>query len=149
MYLREVCGREEGAPPPVDLAVEKRHGEFVRKLIADGRVTAVHDLSDGGLAVALAEMAMASGLGAVLDAPQGTAPHAFWFGEDQARYVVTASQDNLAAVIEFAQVAGVAATRIGTVVGNSLTLGGETPVAVADLATRFESWLPDYMAGEL
>jgi phosphoribosylformylglycinamidine synthase len=149
MYLREVCGREEGAPPPVDLAVEKRHGEFVRKLIADGRVTAVHDLSDGGLAVALAEMAMASGLGAKLDAPQGIAPHAFWFGEDQARYVVTASRDNLAAVIEAAQVAGVAVTRIGTVVGNSLTLGGETPVAVADLATRFESWLPDYMAGEL
>ena len=73
MYLREICGREEGAPPPVDLAVEKRHGEFVRKLIADGRVTAVHDLSDGGLAVALAEMAMASGLGATLDAPEGIA----------------------------------------------------------------------------
>ncbi len=149
MYLREVCGREEGAPPPVDLAVEKRHGEFVRKLIADGRVTAVHDLSDGGLAVALAEMAMASGRGATLDAPDGIPAHAYWFGEDQARYLVTATPDNLAAVIEAAQVAGVAATRIGTVGGMSLTLGDETPVAVADLSTRFESWLPDYMAGKV
>ena len=60
LYLREICGREEGAPPPVDLAAERRHGEFVRALIRDGLVTAVHDLSDGGLLVALAEMAMAS-----------------------------------------------------------------------------------------
>ncbi len=149
MYLREVCGREEGAPPPVDLAVERRHGEFVRKLIADGRVTAVHDLSDGGVAVALAEMAMASGLGATLDAPQGVAPHAYWFGEDQARYVVTASPDKVAAVVEAAQVAGVAASRIGTVRGSALTLGNEKPAAVADLSTRFESWLPDYMAGKV
>jgi phosphoribosylformylglycinamidine synthase II len=149
MYLREICGREEGAPPPVDLAVEKRHGEFVRKLIADGRVTAVHDLSDGGLAVALAEMAMASGLGARLEAPQGVAAHAFWFGEDQGRYIVTATQAQLAALVEAAQVAGVAVKRIGTVGGQSLTLGSETPVAVADLTTRFEAWLPDYMAGKV
>ncbi len=149
MYLREICEREEGAPPPVDLAVEKRHGEFVRKLIADGRVTAVHDLSDGGLAVALAEMAMASGLGATLEAPQGVAAHAFWFGEDQGRYIVTATQAHLAALVEAAQVAGVAVKRIGTVGGQSLTLGSETPVAVADLTTRFEAWLPDYMAGKV
>jgi phosphoribosylformylglycinamidine synthase len=149
MYLRDVCGREEGAPPPVDLAVEKRHGEFVRKLIADGRATAVHDLSDGGLAVALAEMAMASGLGAVLDAPKDIPAHAFWFGEDQGRYIVTATQANLAAVVEAAQVAGVAVKRIGTVGGKALVLGSETPVAVADLTTRFEAWLPDYMAGKV
>jgi phosphoribosylformylglycinamidine synthase II len=149
MYLREVCGREEGAPPPVDLAVEKRHGEFVRKLIGEGHVTAVHDLSDGGLAVALAEMAMASGRGATLDTADGVAPHAFWFGEDQARYVVTVKPDNLADVVEAAQVAGVAAKRIGVVGGKALTLGAEAPIAVADLTARFESWLPDYMAGEL
>jgi phosphoribosylformylglycinamidine synthase len=149
VYLRDICGREEGAPPPVDLAVEKRHGAFVRKLIGEGRVTAVHDLSDGGLAVGLAEMAMASGLGATLDAPAGIAAHAFWFGEDQARYVVTVKSENLAAVVEAAQVAGVAAKRIGTVGGRMFTLGGEKAVAVADLAGRFESWLPDYMAGEL
>ena len=65
LYLREICGREEGAPPPVDLAAERRHGDFVRALIGDGLVTAVHDVSDGGLLVALAEMAMASRLGAV------------------------------------------------------------------------------------
>jgi phosphoribosylformylglycinamidine synthase len=148
VYLRDICGREEGAPPPVDLAVEKRHGEFVRRLIGEGRVTAAHDLSDGGLAVALAEMAMASGLGATLDAPQGMAPHAHWFGEDQGRYVVTAKPDQAAALIELARAAGVAAKRIGSVGGSELKLGDERTVAVADLAAHFESWLPDYMAGQ-
>ncbi len=49
LYLREICGREEGAPPPVDLAAERRNGEFVRRLIGERRISAAHDLSDGGL----------------------------------------------------------------------------------------------------
>src|SRR5262247_3134359 len=87
VYLRDICGREEGAPPPVDLAAEKRNGDLVRALIEEGIATAVHDVSDGGLAVALAEMAMASGIGAKLEEAPAPA-HAFWFGEDQARYLV-------------------------------------------------------------
>src|SRR5499427_5876139 len=85
LYLRDICGREEGAPPPVDLIAERRAGDFVRGLIRDGLITAAHDVSDGGLLVALAEMAIASGIGAVLEAPSGILAHAFWFGEDQAR----------------------------------------------------------------
>src|SRR6185369_2631588 len=88
LYLREICQREEGAPPPVDLAAERRNGDFVRALIAERQATAVHDVADGGVIVALAEMAMASGIGAELDRVP-LAAHAFWFGEDQARYVVT------------------------------------------------------------
>jgi phosphoribosylformylglycinamidine synthase len=150
LYLRDICGREEGAPPPVDLALEKRHGEFVRKLILDGQVTAVHDLSDGGLAVAIAEMAMAGGLGASLDkSPDGASAHGYWFGEDQARYVVTAKPDQVKAVVEAARVAGVTMTKIGTVGGNMVAIGSEKPVAVADLSQSFEAWLPEYMAGTL
>ncbi len=74
LYLRDICGREEGAPPPVDLVEEKENGDFVRALILDGTATAAHDISDGGLLVALAEMAMASGIGATLD--RGTGRHA-------------------------------------------------------------------------
>ncbi len=69
LYLREVCGRQEGAPPPVDLATERRHGELVRALCEQGHIEACHDLSDGGLYVALAEMALASGIGADLELP--------------------------------------------------------------------------------
>jgi phosphoribosylformylglycinamidine synthase len=147
LYLRDVCGREEGAPPPVDLAAERRHGEFVRGLIAAGTATAVHDISDGGLLVALAEMAMASGIGAELDTPAGAVPHAFWFGEDQGRYALTVSQAAAASVLAAAEKAGIPAQRLGRTAGNALILPPERPILVATLVSRFEGWLPAYMAG--
>jgi phosphoribosylformylglycinamidine synthase len=145
LYLRDVCGREDGAPPPVDLATEKRNGDFVRALIGEGIATAVHDVSDGGLAVALAEMAMASGIGARVEADG--LPHGFWFGEDQARYVVTVAAERAADVIARAQKAGVSLRALGTTGGDALTLGVERPILVKTLAQRFEGWLPAYMAG--
>ena len=145
VYLRDICGREEGAPPPVDLAAERRHGDFVRGLIRAGVVTAVHDVSDGGLLIALAEMAMASGIGAVLEAPSGIPPHAFWFGEDQARYIVTAKDAH--GVMRQAKAAGVPLTRLGATGGAVLAVDGERPLRVDELKRRFEAWLPAYMAG--
>jgi phosphoribosylformylglycinamidine synthase subunit PurL len=145
LYLRDICGRDEGAPPPVDLAAERRHGDFVRGLIRAGLLTAVHDVSDGGLLVALAEMAMASGIGAVLEAPSGVPPHAFWFGEDQARYVVTTKDHH--SVMQRAQAAGVPLTRLGATGGAVLAVEGERPLPVGELKRRFEAWLPAYMAG--
>jgi phosphoribosylformylglycinamidine synthase len=147
LYLRDVCGREEGAPPPCDLVEERENGEVVRALIGEGLVTAAHDVSDGGLLIALAEMAIASGLGAVLEAaPADTAPHAFWFGEDQARYLVTVPVERAAAVMRRIQNAGVPAQRLGTTGGPAIAIPGERALSVAALAERFESWLPDYMA---
>jgi phosphoribosylformylglycinamidine synthase II len=145
LYLHEICGREEGVPPPVDLAAERRHGDFVRALIGDGLVTAVHDVSDGGVLVALAEMAMASHLGAVLEAPLDVPAHAFWFGEDQARYVITAKDADR--VMQLAKVAEVPIMRLGATGGRALAFGDERPLPVADLHQRFEAWLPAYMAG--
>jgi phosphoribosylformylglycinamidine synthase len=148
IYLREICGREEGAPPPVDLGAEKRNGDFVRGLIRAGRVTAVHDCSDGGLLVALAEMAMASGIGAGLVAPPPKLPpHALYFGEDQARYVVTAAPEEADRILAEAARGNVPATLLGRTGGNVLTLPGERPISVAKLRERHEIWLPAYMAG--
>jgi phosphoribosylformylglycinamidine synthase subunit PurL len=147
LYLRDICGREEGAPPPVDLAAEKRNGDFVRRLIPDGLATAVHDLSDGGLLVALAEMAMSSGIGAQLTgAPQDVPAHAFWFGEDQGRYLVTTPQKSADSIIRAAEQAGVAIARLGVTGGDALTLPNERPILVSELSERFEGWLPAYMA---
>ena len=144
VYLRDICGREEGAPPPVDLAAERQRGEFVRALIRDGLVTASHDVSDGGLLVALAEMAMASRIGAVLEAPPGAAAHAFWFGEDQGRYVVTAK--DAVVVARRAKAVGVPLLRLGATGGRVLGVAEERPLPIGDLLSRFEDWLPAYMA---
>ena len=150
MYLRELCAREEGAPPPVDLTEERENGEFVRSLIRDGTASAVHDVSDGGLLVAIAEMAMASHIGAALDAaPDDTPAHAFWFGEDQARYVVTVPAAKVDAVLERARAASVPVWRLGVTGGKALSVAGERPLAVAGLRGTFEAWLPAYMAGEV
>jgi phosphoribosylformylglycinamidine synthase len=148
LYLREICGREEGAPPPVDLAAERRNGDFVRGLIAEGVATAAHDVSDGGLLVSLAEMAIASGIGATLE-PAPIAAHAFWFGEDQARYIVTIAEQHADALIARGRAAQVALRRLGTTCGDSVRVAGEQPLALAVLRERFEGWLPVYMAATL
>jgi phosphoribosylformylglycinamidine synthase len=93
-------------------------------------------------------MAMATGIGAVLDAvPEDTPAHAFWFGEDQARYVVTVPADRAEAVTKRVAGASVPVHRIGSTGGETIEIPGERAVAVKALAGRFEGWLPDYMSG--
>ncbi len=149
MYLWQVCGREEGAPPPVDLVAERRNGDNVRALILSGHLNACHDLSDGGLATALAEMAMAGCMGAKIDAaPAGVPAHAYWFGEDQARYLVTCAPQDAQGVLDALAGAGAPAAKIGTTGGDALQLGAETPISIAELASSHEGWLPTFMRGE-
>ena len=144
LYLREICGREEGAPPPVDLVAERAHGDFVRVRIVEKRLTAVHDVSDGGLLVALAEMALAAGIGATIEMPTATPAHAWLFGEDQARYLVTTSPQEAEAMIRHAAEAGLPCRRIGTTGGDALMLDGAT-IPLTDLRRAHEDWLPGYM----
>jgi phosphoribosylformylglycinamidine synthase subunit PurL len=145
-YLETICGREDGAPPPVNLEAERHHGDLVRQMIENGLVSAVHDLSDGGLAVALAEMAMAGNLGAEIfeflpDLPR----HALYFGEDQARYLVTCDGATAAEIEFYLTNAGVWVKFIGIVVGDTLKLPGERPISIVEMQAAHENWLPDYM----
>ena len=146
IYLREILDREDGAPPPVDLTVEKRNGDFVRGLIRSGQTTAVHDISDGGLASALVEMALASpGLGANIGLGSGAA-HAKLFGEDQARYVVTCKRVDADAVLKAAKEAGVPANDLGSVAGGTgLTCASHFSVGLDDLREAHECWFPKLM----
>ena len=148
VYLRDICGKAEGAPPPVDLAEERRNGDSVRKLISAARVTAVHDLSDGGLALALAEMAMSSGVGAtIIESATDLPLHAWLFGEDQGRYLATCREADTAAILSDLAAAGVSCGRIGVTGGDVLSLPGESSISIAELRRTHEGWLPSYMAG--
>ncbi len=147
IYMRDIAGKDAGPPPPVDLKAEKRNGDFVRKCVMEGRLTAAHDCSDGGLYVALAEMAMAGGKGASIATPAEKPPlHAYLFGEDQARYVVTVPSDDAAKIETEAKAAGVPVTRLGTVGGAALTVDGTHAIAVAKLKAAHEAWFPTLMA---
>jgi phosphoribosylformylglycinamidine synthase II len=144
LWLREIAGREEGPPPPVDLATERRNGDFVRSEILAGRVAACHDLSDGGLLVAITEMLMGGQVGATLTAPpEGIAPHAWWFGEDQSCYVlaVTDASGTLAA----ATANGVPARLLGQTSGQDLKLGDGAAISIAELVAEHERFFPEWM----
>jgi len=144
LYLRELLGREEGAPPPVDLAAERRNGDFVRGLIQSGQVRTVHDLSDGGLVMAAAEMALASGVGVTLDATGQALAHAFLFGEDQARYLIATDLPD--GVLAQAAKAGVAATVIGAAEGSFFAAKDLFSIPLTRLRAAHEGWMPAYMA---
>jgi phosphoribosylformylglycinamidine synthase len=150
----EICqGRRGGSPPPVDLAAEKRAGECIRSLIDQRLVTAVHDCSDGGAAVAVAEMALAGNIGTTMTVVREIPnPGAILFGEDQGRYVVTTSNpDQVRAIANAAQLFTVP---IGTTGGDSLVFdlvdrGGRQSVNLADLRAAHEGFFPKLMGNEL
>ena len=144
IWLREIAGREDGAPPPVDLAVEKANGDFVRGHILNGTIRACHDVSDGGILVAVAEMAMLSGVGARLSThPRDIPGHAFWFGEDQARYIVAVPDH--ANFTRIAESAGIPALRLGTSGGQDLTLPDGGTISIASLRAAHERFFPAWM----
>jgi phosphoribosylformylglycinamidine synthase II len=146
LYQLTITGKVEGAPPPVDLADEIKAGNLVRTLIRESKVRAVHDASDGGLLVAVAEMALAGAIGVQLFPYEGKLPaHAAWFGEDQGRYVLEASPELAEEIIERARLLALPARVVGTVGGDTLSLRNETALAVTDLRAAHESWFPQYM----
>lgn len=149
LWLRVVKGIEAGRTPPTDLVVERTAGAIIHELIADGLVNAVHDLSDGGLAVALAEMALAGNIGAEVD-PAGNpdyTPAQWWFGEDQGRYLVTvpdveALNAALARGTRDEETAQIGFQRVGTVGGDSV-LG----VPLAELRAANQRFFAEWMEG--
>ena len=134
------------APPPLDLVVEQKTGSFVRQQILGGGISAAHDIADGGLAVAIAEMAMRSGFGAEIAVPKTGNLHGWAFGEDQARFVVTTADSQ--ALIAAAKEAGIEITKLGMVSDQGeLKFGDNDTISIADLNAVFEGCIPALMAG--
>ena len=140
--IQQLLGLEDGAPPPIDLFTERRNGDFVRELIEEGWVETCHDLSDGGLLVAAAEMALAGNIGLTLEGPDDPG---FWFGEDQARYLLALPDAETVLVVHRAQERGIPVQIIGRTGGKALTLNGCPPICLEELRRLHEAWLPDYM----
>ncbi|WP_267395881.1 MULTISPECIES: phosphoribosylformylglycinamidine synthase subunit PurL [unclassified Sphingomonas] len=151
LWLREVHGldgRDAGPPPPVDLAAEKTTGELIRNGIVTGQLTAVHDVSDGGLAIAIAEMALAGNIGAMIDRKQPYGCARSFFAEDQGVYVVTINDHAMLDFLGKAHAAGVEVEPLGRTGGKRLIF--ERPdrddvVALDTLRTAHEGFFPALM----
>jgi phosphoribosylformylglycinamidine synthase len=139
----EVChGRSEGPPPPVDLAVERRLGELLRRLIGEGAITAAHDISDGGALIAIAEMALAGNIGVEISLPQVPNPAVILFGEDQGRALVTTKDPE--AVVALATEANIFAAAIGKTGGDAVS-GPGFAALLSDLSEAHEGFFPRMM----
>ena len=148
LYRRELLGAEDGPPPPLDPVLERRTGEALLRLIEAGRLDTCHDLSDGGLLVAAAEMALAGTLGLEL-VPPGDGSIAGWtFGEDQARYLIAAPPGEMDGLLAALHDEGVAARAIGQVEGDALTLRGHGHISLGELRALHEATLPRLMGAD-
>ncbi|MEC8622355.1 MAG: phosphoribosylformylglycinamidine synthase subunit PurL [Pseudomonadota bacterium] len=146
IWLNEIEGIEAGNPPPVVLEIERKNGEFIHQCIKDDVITACHDISDGGLLVALAEMALAGRCGADITVePDGIPLSHYCFGEDQGRYLV-ATRDKII-ITEMAKKCGIELTYLGKSGGNTLTVNKRASISLSSLRDAHESWFPEYMAG--
>ena len=146
LYLREIEGREDGAPPRVDLEKERKHGDYLREMIEKGLVTAAHDVSDGGLGVALAEMAIAGNIGAEILLETSLPAHAALFAEDQACYVITVKPDDVEMIRGFALAEDIPLHIIGTIGHTDLKIDGWLTISVGKLKDVHANWLPELMS---
>jgi phosphoribosylformylglycinamidine synthase len=150
LWLREIHGREDGPPPTVDLAAERSTGEFVRAAIAGGAITACHDVADGGIAVAVAEMALAGNVGAMINKLRPESEAAL-FAEDQGLYVATLCDNCLLTFLARAHSAGVEVEAIGRTCGTRLIFElpqGDHAVSLAELRKAHEGFFPELMGSE-
>ncbi|MGF7157779.1 phosphoribosylformylglycinamidine synthase subunit PurL [Bartonella heixiaziensis] len=145
IYVRDILNIDAGSPPHVDLQLEKKHGQFVRDVIHRGFVHAAHDLSDGGLAIALAEMIIKAGKGIKAKLSNQSPEHAELFGEDQGRYLLAVKPETLDSLKKLAQTNAVSLTELGIVAGDALDIDGILKLSVDELTQAYESWFPKFM----
>ncbi|MBX9747505.1 MAG: phosphoribosylformylglycinamidine synthase subunit PurL [Hyphomonadaceae bacterium] len=148
IYARDLF-KLGGQAPKVDLALEKKNGDFVRALISEGAVRAAHDLSDGGLGLAAAEMALGSDVGVALGYQGDLSDAGFLYAEDQARYLIALPAAKADALEAKARAAGVSYLVVGEAGGREISYlgaGGQRErIGLDDLRAAHESWLPAYM----
>ena len=141
LFARNIFNGDFGSPPEVDLSLEYKNGNFVRKLIKERLVTACHDISDGGLLVTIAEMCLAGNLGITLE---GEETASWLFGEDQGRYILTTTEEAVGIISAKALRAEVNLAEIGRVGGTALTLNSGDAIPIQALNKLHTGWFPSY-----
>ncbi|MBX7147396.1 MAG: phosphoribosylformylglycinamidine synthase II, partial [Alphaproteobacteria bacterium] len=145
LFLREILGQESGLPPEINFEDELKNGNFIRHLIDEGIIESCHDISDGGLAITLTEMAMASHIGCAITLKPNIDNLKWLFGEDQARYVIASSATHKSSVLEKAKSYNVVLEIIGQTTDDQQLTFNQKRISIKELQEAHENWLPDYM----
>jgi phosphoribosylformylglycinamidine synthase subunit PurL len=142
-WAAAVHGVDGGPPPAADLDEARRLHDLVRALVTERAVAGVHDCSDGGLAVALAEMAIAGDCGFRVTSPAPTLrPAEAWFSESASRVVMAVAPDRIDEVVAQAEAADVTVTELGEAGGTRLIADGDFDVTLADAAAAWRDAIP-------
>ena len=144
-FLRENYSIEDGMPPEINLLNEKNNGENVLKLINDNLVLSSHDISNGGLILALSEMALKSSFGAKIHKPKKlTNLFQYFFGEDQARYILEIDENNLSKTEKILNNNNIYYENIGFTQKTYLEIEGELKISTKDLFQINNEWYNNY-----
>ncbi len=150
LFEREILGQEITAPPPVNLGFEQKNADFVRRLIGEKCASAIHDISDGGVACAMAEMALSCGTGIQFGFQGDQSDLSELFGEDQGRYLISlpeAKLDQFEALAISAQIGYLVFASVeGEAIDGITSSGKRLHVSLATLREAHEGWLPTYMS---
>ena len=143
--IYDVIGDKEGPPPQINLKEEKKNGLFVSDLIKGKLVNAVHDISHGGIIVTLAEMCMASNIGAKIKVSGSNSDKIkYLFSEDQARYLIEISKKNLEKIKKTASTKNIKINIIGNTQSEIFEVENDLKISVKELKTKNESWFKNY-----
>lgn len=143
--IYDVIGDKEGPPPQINLKEEKKNGLFVSDLIKGKLVNAVHDISHGGIIVTLAEMCMASNIGAKIKVSGSNSDKIkYLFSEDQARYLIEISKKNLEKIKKTASTKNIKIDIIGNTQSEIFEVENDLKISVKELKTKNESWFKNY-----
>jgi phosphoribosylformylglycinamidine synthase len=143
--IYDVIGDKDGPPPQINLKEEKKNGLFVTDLIKTKLVQAVHDVSHGGIIVTLAEMCMASNIGAKIKVSGSNSDKIkYLFSEDQARYLIEISMKNLEKIKKIANDKNIKIDIIGKTQSEIFEVENDLKISVKELKTKNESWFKNY-----
>ncbi len=144
-FLKENYSLEDGMPPEVNLLNEKNNGDVVLKLINEKLVESAHDISDGGLIIALSEMSINSNYGVKIQKPKKlTNIFKYFFGEDQSRYILEIDKKNFNKVERMLKINNIFSENIGFVQKDNFEIDGEMKISIKDLFKINNQWYSNY-----
>jgi len=145
VFLEEIYAITDGPPPEVNLSNEKNNGLAVLKLINDKLVSSVHDISSGGMLVALAEMVLGSNYGIKIHKPKNLANlMEYYFSEDQGRYLIEIEPNNLERINKVLNENSIFSEVVATVQNDYFEVVGELKIKTNDLYKTNNSWYNNY-----